>query len=238
MKILGVVGGLGPMATAYFYELVTNMTDAQTDQQHLDMMIHSIPSTPDRTAFLLGKSKESPVPPVLDSCKKLQAMGAQLIAVPCVTMSCFISELRKEINIPLIDMVEETAVYLKSEGIKAAGIMATDGTLGFGRFQKALEKEGIVPVTPDDDAQKLIMHIIYQNVKAGRPVESELFEKAAASLFEKGAECVILGCTELSVVKRCGLAGKCAVDAMEILAKRSVELCGAPLRSEYKNLIS
>ena len=165
-KILGVIGGLGPGATAHFMNLVINMTDVDTDQQHLPMIVYNMPFIPDRTAYILDNTKENPLPMMLEIGKTLQAQGADCIAVPCVTAHYFMDALEKEINVPLINGVRETVAHLKENGIEKVGIMATDGTIQSGIFHKELEKQELVPVAPSAEAQKHVMHLIFNNVKA------------------------------------------------------------------------
>ena len=116
MNSLGVIGGLGPMATAYLLELITDMTDARTDQEHLDAIIFNRPSVPDRTAYILDHTKPSPVPPMIDIAQKLEALGVCALATPCVTAHSFHDELQSSVHIPFIHMVRETAAYLKEAG--------------------------------------------------------------------------------------------------------------------------
>lgn len=229
MKTLGVIGGLGPMATALFLRLITAMTDAGCDQQHIDMVIRSIPSTPDRTAYLLGKSSENPLPPVLAAARKLEQDDVACIAIPCVTMSCFMDELRAQLSVPVIDIVEETAECLRANGIACAGIMATDGTISFGHFQRALEERGIRAVVPTESMQAHVRDIIFSQVKKNLPVDTDSFFAVADSLRGQGAECVVLGCTELSVVNRDFPVGAGFIDALEALAMRCITECGAQL---------
>ena len=238
MKSLGVIGGLGPMATAYFLELTVRMTDAARDQDHLEVTILDRPSIPDRTACILGRSKESPVPMMEKAAKTLEALGASCIAVPCVTSHYFFEELQKSVRIPFIHLVRETAAHLKENGVSSAGILATSGTVATGLFQKALEAEGISWHIPDAGGQEKVMHLIYENVKAGLPPELPLFEEVCAGLRKKGAECTILGCTELSLIKRDFPVGPGCLDALEVLAKRSIEYCEKPLRPAYLSLIT
>ena len=127
-KMLGVIGGLGPMATAYFMELVTDMTDAATDQEHLRMLIYSAPSIPDRTRYILDNTSENPLPEMLRIGNVLANQGAERIAIPCVTAHYFFEQLESGIGVPVINGVRETALHLKNHGITKAGIMATDGT--------------------------------------------------------------------------------------------------------------
>ena len=92
-KTLGVLGGLGPMATAYFLELMVTMTDAATDQDHPKMIIMNVPTVPDRTAYILGRSTESPLEPMAALGQQLKALGADIIATPCITAHYFHSDL-------------------------------------------------------------------------------------------------------------------------------------------------
>ena len=92
MKRLGVIGGLGPMASAYFLELLVRMTDAATDQEHLDVTLLCRPSIPDRTAAILGKSKDSPVPMMQAAAKELEQAGAAYIAHTVEEMGEFLKK--------------------------------------------------------------------------------------------------------------------------------------------------
>ncbi len=225
-KTLGVIGGLGPMASAYFYELLTERTKASRDQEHVDAVICSRASTPDRTAYLTGKSTESPLPALISDAKKLEAFGADLIVITCNTSHKFIDEIRASVNIPVPGMIEETAEFLRLAGVSRAGIMATDGTVGTLLYQTELSRRGIEAVTPDEALQKRVMSLIYDDVKSGKDPDPEKFYSVARHLRGKGCEKIILGCTELSVInKRLGY-DPLFCDAMEVLAYRSITMCG------------
>lgn len=238
MKHLGVIGGLGPMATAYFLELVVKMTDVKTDQEHLPVTVLNRPAIPDRTAYILGKSDESPLPAIIRYAKELQTFGASCIAIPCITSHHFYDEFSRSVDIPIINIVTETAAYLKAHGIQKAGIMATSGTISTNLFQDALAKEGIAFATPSEEGQQKVMRLIYGNVKAGLPVETELFREVSEELRGMGSECIILGCTELSLIKRDYPIGPGYLDALEVLAKCSVIRCEKPLKPDYQNLLT
>lgn len=237
MKTLGIIGGLGPMATAYFMELIVSMTDAACDQDHLNMIIYNRPDTPDRTDFILKKSEKDPRPFLIDSGLSLKKTGADLIAIPCNTSHFFHAELEEKIGLPVINMIRETSFYLKERGIKKAGVLATDGTISTGLFQKELEKEGMEWVIPDESGQKKVMRLIYDNVKAGKPIEENLFFDVKKELLNKDAQAIILGCTELSVIKRRYNLGADILDGLEVLSKCAIERCGYKVRDEYKELI-
>lgn len=237
-KKLGVIGGLGPLATAYFYELICCMTDARLDQEHIDMVIIGKSSIPDRTSYILGKSSESPFPHLLEAGKTLEMMGADYIAIPCITAHYFYKDLSEGLNIPVIHIIKETVKYLKDRGIKSAGIMATEGTIQSNLFQQELIENDIRPVIPSKTGQDYISSIIYDNVKAGLPVNMEYFNKAKDELIGKGADTIILGCTELSLIKRSGNIGSGFIDALEVLAMCSISKCNKAVKKEYSNLIT
>ncbi len=237
-KILGVIGGLGPIATAHFMELVINMTDVDTDQAHLPMIVYNMPFIPDRTAYILDNTKENPLPKMLEIGKTLQEQGVDCIAIPCVTAHYFMDALEAQINVPLINGVRETVAHLKENGVQKVGIMATDGTIRSGIFHKELEKQGLQPIAPLAAAQADVMHLIFNNVKAGKAADMDRFAAAAEDLRKQGAQAIILGCTELSLIKRDHKIGAGFVDAMEVLARQSVLACNKPLKKEYDCLIT
>lgn len=237
MKTLGIIGGLGPMATAHLLQLVIEMTDAKTDQEHLDVIVFDRPNVPDRTAYLLDRTKTSPLPSMTQTAKTLESLGAGVLCAPCVTSHYFYQELAGSVQIPFINMVTETAAELEAAGRKKAGIMATTGTVRTGLFQTAFEAAGLESAIPDEAGQALVMSLIYDDIKAGKPADPEKFKRAAEPLFSAGCDCVVLGCTELSLVKKeLGLTRQ-YLDALEVLSKRCVETCGAPLKETYQHLL-
>lgn len=225
-KKLGIIGGLGPMASAQFLSLLTAMTVADNDQNHIETILYSKPNTPDRTAYLLGKSQESPLPALLDSARTLESIGAQVLAMPCMTAYSFSREIAGAVSAELIHPIEETAYLLAENGCRNVGIMATDGTLRVGLFQQALSAAGIACSIPEEKQQRLVMHMIYENVKKGQPADLDMLEAVTKHLRGMGADRVILGCTELSVIKQTQPIGNGYLDAMEVLAARAIEACG------------
>lgn len=237
-KILGVIGGLGPMSTTHFMELVIRMTDASTDQENVDMIVYNFPSIPDRTGYILGSNLKSPLPGLLWVGRSLMRQGVDCIAIPCITAHFFHEELAEEIRVPILNGIQETVNHLKENGITTAGIMATDGTIISGLFSQALLSAGITPVLPSRKRQADVMHLIYNNIKAGLPAEMERFDSVQAELRERGAESIILGCTELSLIKRDYTIGPGFLDSMEVLARHAVLRCGKTVKKEYNCLIT
>lgn len=237
MKKLGVIGGLGPMATAFFMQMVIEMTDAEIDQNHIEMLIHNCPSIPDRTNYILGKSNDNPGPRMIEVGKGLADAGSQVIAIPCVTANYFYDELTEKIPAEVINTVKETADYLREKGINKVGLMATDGTVQSGLFNAEFEKFGIELIVPGERAQKYVMDIIYNNVKAGKVIDMDEFEFVSGELRGKGAQVILLGCTELSMARRDENIGPGYLDVMQVLARTSVIKCGL-LKEEYTDIIT
>lgn len=236
-QVLGVIGGLGPLATAHFMELVIRMTDAKTEQDNMDMIVYNFPSIPDRTGYILGSNLKSPLPGLLSVGKALARQGVSHIAIPCVTAHYFQRELEHGISVPIINCVTETVRQLQARGIRKVGIMATDGTIRSRLFADELNQAGILPITPSEKRQADVTHLIYENVKAGKPAEMDRFFRVQQELLACGVEAIILGCTELSIIKRDHAIGPGFVDAMEVLAQQSILRCQKHLRPEYLDLI-
>ena len=237
-RILGVLGGLGPMATAYYLELMIKMTDAATDQEHLQSIVMNFPTVPDRTAFILGRSEESPLEPMIALGRQLKAMGAGVIATPCITAHYFHRDLQEGIGLPMIHGIECVARQLAGQGISRVGLMATDGTVQSGIFQRQVEAMGMELVLPDEAGQKAVMTLIYDQIKAGKPADPALFEAVKHQLRHKGAQAVVLGCTELSLLKKGAYLGTGILDALEVLAQESLIACGKSIKSEYQCLFT
>lgn len=235
---LGVIGGLGPLATAYFMELVIKMTKAECDQAHLDMIIYNCPRIPDRTKYILGQSDENPLPKMLEVGQALEKQGADVIAIPCMTAHYFHDEIKENIEVPVIHGIRETALHLRDAGAQTVGIMATDGTIISGIFQKEIESLGMTAVTPEAEYQKLVMKMIYDEIKAGKmPPLAEFMKVKSHLVTEKRAQAIVLGCTELSLLKNAYELGDGVIDTLEVLARTSLLACGKEILLDYRNLV-
>lgn len=238
MKELGIIGGLGPLATAYFIELVIKMTNAQCDNEHIPMTIYNKPSIPDRTAYILGKSKKSPIDAMVFWAKSLSDQEVDCIAIPCVTAHLFYEEIARAVNVPVINIVRETATYLEERKIKRVGLLATDGTIFSGFFQKELEDRGINVTLPSSSGQQKMMDIVYKGLKADNDFSMNDFYDVEKELKDKDVQVIVLGCTELSLLIRNQMIGKGFLDATAVLASKSVQFCSNNLKNEYINLIT
>ncbi len=225
-KVLGILGGMGPMATVYFYELVTAHTKVAKDQDHIDMVISSKATTPDRTKYILGKSDEDPFVIMEADAQRLVVFGAEVIAVPCNTAHYFYKRLHKVIPVPVLNMVGDTVRQEKEKGRTKVGILATDGTIETRTYQRVCEEQGLDYMVPDEAGQQLIMSIIYDDIKKNKPPTMEHFFTAVEPLWQAGCQSLILGCTELSLLKKTGQLDSRYIDSMEVLAKSAIKACG------------
>lgn len=225
-KVLGILGGLGPMATVYFYQLVTSHTKAQRDQDHIDMVISSKSTTPDRTAFILGESKDDPFAVMSGEASRLVDFGAQVMAIPCNTAHYFYDDLAAALPVPVLNMVELTVGKVMASGCEKVGILATDGTISTNTYQRVCEAKGLACQVPGATMQAELMRVIYDDIKAGRAPDMERFNYVAQDLFIAGCQRLILGCTELSLIKRDGLLDERFVDSMDALAEAAILACG------------
>lgn len=236
MEKLGIIGGLGPMATVSFMKRIIDMTDATCDQEHIHMVVEHCPTIPDRTAYILDHNKPDPAPAILEACRILEGAGVDEIAIPCVTAHFFRDKIAKITSIPVLDGVALCADYLKEKGVHNVGIMATDGTIASGIFHNVLSEHGITSVTPTPKAQRYVMDLIYNDVKGGRPIEQDKFGAVAVELRENGAEVIILGCTELSVIADKWLPDGRFLDVLSVLSRACVMDFGK-LKDAYKELL-
>lgn len=230
-KTVGIIGGMGPGATALLFQKIIEHTDASTDAEHIHILIDNRPSIPDRTTAIL-RGENTPAKYICESGKQLEAMGAGLIAIPCNTSHYYYPYITSQLNVPVVHMLEETAKECLQLGMRTVGVLATTGTKQTGIYDDALKKHGIQAIYPDDNGQKLLMSVIYDYVKAGKAVSSSIFQEELREMQYKGANAFILGCTELPMVFHDRDFGIKFIDSLDVLAKRTVELAGYPLK-EY-----
>ncbi len=229
-KTLGILGGVGPLASVRFAEMVINMTDSETDQGHIPIFMFNDNTIPDRTSYILGKSNIDPVPKMTEGIRKLSRFGCDYIVITCNTAHYFYDQLQASTDVTIVNMIEEAvnAAIEKKPNLKKIGVLATDGTVESGVYAKVIENRGLTCSVPSPESQKIIMDIIYRQVKAGKNVDVLGFLKIIDELRRDGCDVIILGCTELSVVNfdnNLTLHSGDIVDAMEALARKCIALC-------------
>ena len=221
-KVLGVIGGMGTAATIDFYTRIMNHTVAHKDQEHIDMVIINHASIIDRTYAIKNNKLDELLKQMHENLKILENAKVTSIAIPCNTSHSIIDKIQQLTSIPIINMIEETAKGLKevvNKGEKV-GIMATDGTIMLKIYQQACKKYDIEYFVPEDNIQKQIMDIIYDDVKANGIFDNERFKKVLDYFLQNGCKYVILGCTELSGFKKD--FDKNTIDPMDYLVKAAI----------------
>ncbi|MBQ8369459.1 MAG: amino acid racemase [Clostridia bacterium] len=213
------------MASAYFYELITRHTKAASDQDHIDIILSSRASTPDRTDFILGRSDKSPLPAMIADAQSLEVYGATAIVIPCNTAHYFLEEVQKSVSVPMPSIITETALHIQKCGFRKAAILATEGTILSGSYQRELERLGLEWMTPDENGKAMLMDLIYGSVKRGVIPSPEELYRVSDPMFEAGCDCAILGCTELSLIGE-QIDDERFVDSLLTLAACSIRLMG------------
>ena len=223
--LLGVLGGLGPLSTVYFCEMLNRHTKAACDNDHIDMIISSRASTPDRTAYILGKSTRDPLPVMIEEAQRLERAGAELIVIPCNTAHYFYDGLTEHCRVPILNIIGETVDHLAQGGIRRFGLLATEGTVQSGAYHRLCAEKGLECITPTEEDQRTVTSVIYDYVKQNKPVDRALLLRVADRLLERGCERIVLGCTELSILKASGLDDNVFTDSLEVLAYRTILSC-------------
>ncbi|WP_256208816.1 aspartate/glutamate racemase family protein [Paenibacillus sp. CF384] len=224
---LGVLGGMGPKATSVFIDQIIESTVADRDQDHIDMVILNHASLPDRTHVILENSPEQFLQMIEKDIRLLEYAEVSNIAIPCNTAHYYVDEMQQMTQIPIINMVEESIKVIHEaygDGCKV-GILATNGTLHSGIYSESARKHKLVPHLPSDAMQQDIMNMIYKDIKRGVQIDPQELEDIIHQLItEDGCQCIIIACTELSIVPLSEGTKQHCVDAMDVLVKRSIEL--------------
>ena len=215
------------MSSVYFYEMLTAHTEAACDQDHLNILISSRADTPDRTDFITGRSKSNPLPIMREEVARLAAAGASMVAIPCNTAHYFYDGISENSPIPVLNIIRETADFCAFLGLGKVGVLATEGTARSGAYKQTLQELGIEYMTCSEGDQKTVSSIIYGSVKQGKEPDIDEFLRIADSLTSSGCERIILGCTELSLLKKNCRLGIRFIDPLEVLAVRAISECGA-----------
>ena len=227
-KSIGILGGMGPLATADLFRKIVLLTDAARDNDHIRIYIDDNASIPDRTAAILSGGID-PLPAMTDSLRKLEACGADCIIMPCNTAHYFLPRLQALTAVPFLSMLEATAsaCRVRFPG-RTAAVLATKGTLAAGLYQKALSSQQVPFLIPAPSEQDALMRVIYDGVKAGRAPDSYRadMESVLRALSVQGADYFILGCTELPLAAELLGLRVPTVDPTAELAKTAIRFCG------------
>jgi aspartate racemase len=237
-KILGVLGGMGPLASAHFMVRLTLLTPANRDQDHIPAILWSDPRVPDRTQAKIAGG-EDPLPWLMRGMDGLKTAGCGAIAIPCNTAHGWYDEMQSAAGIPIMHIVDAAAEELRALGIASGtiGLMGTEGTLAMKLYQNLLEPQGWNVLTPTPEEMKSRVSPAIAMIKANKMKEAYTpLAEVAKSLVVRGAKAVVLGCTEIPLGIQAGPYDKLGfplVDTIDALAKAAIMWAvSSPLEGE------
>ncbi|HBJ83207.1 MAG TPA: aspartate racemase [Verrucomicrobiales bacterium] len=224
-RIVGIFGGMGPEATANFYSEIVRLTPAKKDQDHLPVLIYSLPQVPDRSTCIASGSREI-VPYITQAVRKLERGGASFIAIPCNTVHYYHADMQRAVRIPVLNMITETAdaVLREQPQARTVGLLATNGTVRAKLYENEFTKRGLkVLLLPETLQQCCVMDAVY-SIKSGgsKQKQADLLARAGEDLIRRGADVLVLGCTEIPLafdVKRSRVP---VVNATQVLARAAI----------------
>lgn len=228
---VGVIGGMGPDATVDFMARVLKLTPASGDHDHIRMLVDQNPKIPDRQRAILG-SGDSPGPKLAAIASRLEACGCDFLVMPCNTAHVFLDDIRASTSIPFVSIIDETMARVASHGSMNTGLLASGACLEARVYQDAIESSGraVVAQTPSELAD---LTLLIHRIKIGDHGDTVRrgVRKLAQALVDRGAEAIILGCTEIPIVLRDDDIDVPLFSSSEILAAATVAyaLGNAPL---------
>lgn len=193
---------MGPAATVDLFDLIVENTQAACDQEHIHILIDNNSAIPDRTEAILHGTA-SPVKELCASAERLASAGADFLIIACNTAHYYIGQIREKVSIPVLDMIEETALYVRKAGFRSAVILCTEGARKTGIFTERFEKHGVNVIYPDHDLQTEVNRIIYDGVKGGKQeYVTTRFQHALHQVVKETGAVPVLGCTELPIAQK------------------------------------
>lgn len=228
MAMIGILGGMGPMATADLFEKIINNTPANIDQEHLKVLIYNNPQIPSRVEAILDGG-QSPKEELIASAKLLEAAGVDFIVMPCNTAHYWYKDVNEATSVDMIHMIENAAQYVKDNGIDKAGkimLFSTIATEQTGMYQAAFARCGIQIETPKSDEQEVMEEAI-DAIKAGRYEDNPklpLVDRIIKGYQKAGYGAFIAGCTEIPLLFRYTKGDYYIIDPTEILAQTAVRM--------------
>jgi aspartate racemase len=225
-KAVGVIGGMGPAATVHFMLRVQALTPARLDQDHVRLIVDCNGGVPDRNAAIRGKGP-SPGPVLADMARGLERAGAELLVMPCNTAHAFAAQVRAASPLPFIDLIETATEEAMAGAPASVGVLAADGCLGAGLYQRAFDRRGVRAIVCGPDAQARFMDLLYR-IKSGDvgPDVRARMRGLAEDLLAAGAGVIVAGCTEVPLVLGPADLAAPLIDSIDALARATIAAAG------------
>ncbi len=229
-RTLGVLGGMGPLATVDFLQKLIEETPASVDQEHVPVITYSVPQIPDRPPAIIGNG-ESPLPHMLEGVLTLKRAGATAIAIACNTAHFWYDDLVAQGGLPILHIADAACDALAGQTIKRVGLLATQGTVAAGFYQSRLHARGAECLLSSDEEQRMLVLPAIECVKRTELVQGHaLATRAAQRLLDRGAQSIVMGCTEIPLAleyQSSEVSAHC-IDATRALARACVAWWRAP----------
>lgn len=223
-KRLGVLGGMGPLATVDFLQKLIEETPAERDQDHIPVIAYSVPQIPDRPSAITGNG-ESPLPQMLEGIQTLKRAGAHAVAIACNTAHYWHDDLVRQGGLPILHIADAACAALPQHNVRRVGLLATQGTLAAGFYQSRFRERGSDCVLSSDDEQRTLVLPAIDGVKRNDLAAAHaLATQAARRLIERGAQVIVMGCTEipLAIEHQASDVSAYCIDATRALARACV----------------
>ena len=231
MYKLGVIGGMGPLATVKFYDKIVLNTEAHNDNEHIDLIVLNHSTMPDRTKCIIENKDTEFLNEIKKDLEILERIGIDVVAIPCNTSHYFYDEFKNFTNLKIINMIEETILEIKRRGIKKVAVFGTLGTLNSKVYNKYAKENGIEVKELSREDKKTVMDIIYK-IKETNNLESKDFVEIL-NKYCNDKTIGIIACTELSLLDIPENLN--TIDALDVLVNKSIEYSGAKIKNKYKN---
>ena len=231
MYKLGVIGGMGPLATVKFYDKIVLNTEAYNDNEHIDLIVLNHSTMPDRTKCIIENKDTEFLNEIKKDLEILERIGIDVVAIPCNTSHYFYDEFKNFTNLKIINMIEETILEIKRRGIKKVAVFGTLGTLNSKVYNKYAKENGIEVKELSLEDKNSVMDIIYK-IKETNNLESKDFVEIL-NRYCNDKTIGIIACTELSLLDIPENLN--TIDALDVLVNKSIEYSGAKIKNKYKN---
>jgi len=229
MRMVGILGGMGPEATVLLMQKVIAAVPARDDCDHVPLLVDQNPQVPSRIAHLIDQTGIDPAPALAAMARRLQTAGAQALAMPCNTAHHYAGSIRAAATVPFLDMVALSVAHaqtLAGAG-DSVGILASPAVRRVGLFDRAFGPSGLRPVYPDCDDSMLA---IIRQIKARGPDQTarDALARASADLAGRGARLQMVACTEFSLIMDAVVPGVVVFDTLDCLVAAIVGFATAP----------
>ena len=223
LRTVGILGGMGPEATLALMERVVASVNAADDSDHVPLLVDMNTQVPSRISALIDGEGTDPGPVLVAMAKRMEAAGAEALAMPCNTAHHYASEIAAAVNIPLLDMVVLTtkaACQVAGDGGKV-GVLGSPALQQVGIFDVAIAAEGGV-VTYPEDKDTLLEAIREIKANGATPLVRDKLVLASHNLLWQGAQVQLVACTEFSLLERAMDPGAIKIDALDVLVQAIV----------------